>query len=309
MSRCGRVQLGAYVRYVAGGLLVAAALFKAVVPEADSTGSIRMRPFPRIGYVAMEGAVGVWIIIGRSVVLQHLVSTVAYLVFATIVCFRAISGEGTCGCFGAVRVSPWLMFVVDSTAAVFLIGTFPNRVSETGRSQLGSGALVPPITCGVLLSCVAWINQPGLINSGTTSSFTDGQVVFVEPERWDGGQCPLLAHIDVKEVLSVGSWRLMFYHYGCPKCREILSKFAPGQAGAVEGDRLALIAVPPYGDQDDELFHSAASIHGRLSDRLQWFVETPLEVWVRDGLVEKVGGAGDSVGALLSPRSPPALAP
>jgi hypothetical protein len=154
MSRCGRVQLGAYVRYVAGGLLVAAALFKAVVPEADSTGSIRMRPFPRIGYVAMEGAVGVWIIIGRSVVLQHLVSTVAYLVFATIVCFRAISGEGTCGCFGAVGVSPWLMFVVDSTAAVFLIGTFPNRVGETGRSQLGSGALVPPITCGVLLSCV-----------------------------------------------------------------------------------------------------------------------------------------------------------
>jgi hypothetical protein len=50
-------------------------------------------------------------------------------------------------------------------------------------------------------------------------------------------------------------------------------------------ETIALVEVPPFGD-----FHpgEAACIYGRLSDDREWFVQTPVEIKLRDGIVSAV---------------------
>src|SRR5207247_2154564 len=74
-------------------------------------------------------------------------------------------------------------------------------------------------------------------------------IVLLEPDKWVGKSAPLLKYIDIGNELAVGSWLVVLYHYDCPKCQEAFPRYE-SMARNFDGMRVALIAVPPYGDAD-----------------------------------------------------------
>ncbi len=123
-------------------------------------------------------------------------------------------------------------------------------------------------------------------------------MVVLKPEKWIGRPFPLLPFIEdcpdqlklgqqpLRKRLAEGDWIVVLYHYDCPKCKQAIVKYealARHSAGVPQFSHIALIEIPPYGDVDAlPIFFDCGCSFGRLSAGKEWFVETPLEIVVKD---------------------------
>ena len=117
----------------------------------------------------------------------------------------------------------------------------------------------------------------------------DGKVVVLEPEKWIGKRFPLLDCIDIGDKLKSGKWLVLLYHHDCPKCLKVIPRYE-GQAressNAPAAPRVALIQIPPFGTPEPLPLPSDTScVLGQLSDKKEWFVETPAVLLLRSGMV------------------------
>jgi hypothetical protein len=124
-----------------------------------------------------------------------------------------------------------------------------------------------------------------------------GNLVVLEPEKWVGRRWPLLEYVDQRAELSVGRWQVVLYHHECPRCQAVLERLAD-----VRG-HLALVEVPPHGGPPA---NAPPGAHlARLSETREWFVETPLVLTLRDGIVEGVSSRFDGPTTVGGPEGPP----
>lgn len=96
----------------------------------------------------LELALAVWLISGTMRRPCWRVSVGVFGVFACYNLAQGLAGTGSCGCFGAVAVSPWWALLMDSMALAGLV--------LTGRSWTASGGLRPGVpaalgVCGAAL--------------------------------------------------------------------------------------------------------------------------------------------------------------
>ena len=132
----------------------------------------------------------------------------------------------------------------------------------------------------------------------------DDSVVILEPERWIGKRFPLLPFIEdapgqvelgerpLQEQLSEGIWIVLLYHHDCPECREAITGYeqlAARSAADANALRVALIEVPPY-DETDSLrrLSNVPYALGRLTDKREWFVQTPVEMTAESMRVRRI---------------------
>jgi hypothetical protein len=104
-----------------------------------------------------------------------------------------------------------------------------------------------------------------------------GNLVILEPEKWVGRPLPIADVIDLD--LSQGDWTVLLHRHDCPDCQEAVPRYEK----LAQLQPVALIEVPPYGD-----FHAStndAARHGRLKSDREWFVQTPVELRLQDGVV------------------------
>ena len=122
--------------------------------------------------------------------------------------------------------------------------------------------------------------------SDAGSVVSEGSLVVLEPENWVGKRLPLLNYIDISEQLTRGDWTVVFFRSGCPDCEALLRDYKQRASQEVFAQRIALIEVPPYDDagEGSDLL-GPIFILGRLSDAKEWFVKTPLQVRLTDGIV------------------------
>jgi thiol-disulfide isomerase/thioredoxin len=109
---------------------------------------------------------------------------------------------------------------------------------------------------------------------------------MLEPKTWIGEELPILKHIDIADQLRVGTWLVLFYHHGCPKCRKAIPQYQRMAKDLMgEGDflRIALIEIPPYGPIQSPDGSSCAM--GRLADVKEWLVTTPAAVLISNARV------------------------
>lgn len=283
------------VQLILGALLMLTAILKA---HALATG-----PYPGssiftsrpvlIAVVEFELVLSLWLLIGFWPRIAWAVAIVTFAGFAGVSLHRGLSGETECGCFGRVEVNPWYMFLIDCCALVALLRWRPNAGLlpglnpnwQTGLAFCGNAACI-----GILAAW--WMTSYVPTTLGSTGEVVgQDELVVLAPEEWVGKKLPLQQHIDVSAQLASGKWRLVLYHHDCAKCREVIplyEQLAAARHGP-EDPRIVLIAVPPYAEPGAELVSVGSSyLTGRLSDSHKWFVHTPTELMLDNGIVTQV---------------------
>ena len=281
-----KTQLGkmrpAWLNQLVFGLLVASVLLKAESPRETM-----------VVIKALGGSLGFfWVILMAETLVAvivlfelggkagHYVSVALFIVFAAISAYMGIAGHRSCGCFGALKIHPGLTAVFDVAVAITLIRFKKDRVSA--KTHL----FAPVIVAALVLMAANLVWQLG----GAPVSARDltsndhsraGSIIVVDSENWGGQPFPLADYI-VPRPTFVGSWSVLFFHHECNVCIAEVSKYESlGDAG----HDVLLVEVPPHGYRPSKI----RSVHfARLDETIDWFVETPLELEVTDGIVTHV---------------------
>jgi len=122
------------VRISLGLLLLSATTFKA---HALWTGTGQPIPLLESGraqliVIEVEALLGLWLLAGLYARVLRWVSLLFFAILSVTSLYLALIGESSCGCFGRIRLNPWLTFSVDVIAAAALVyWKIPARCRES----------------------------------------------------------------------------------------------------------------------------------------------------------------------------------
>ena len=146
------------VRTVLGVLLVAAAGLKLYGFQTSAVARVGWLSDPRVEAAAAiwELALGAWLLSGRGPVGAWAAAVATFLAFAAVSGSAGAGGVADCGCFGAIKTSPWVAFGIDIAALALLAVGRPRWESadlrapaRTGLRWAGGVAAVLAILAGV----------------------------------------------------------------------------------------------------------------------------------------------------------------
>lgn len=279
------------MRWVAGLLLVVAAVLKAVQYVTDPTAALVI-PLGRLlvpVQIAIEFGIGLLILSGIFWYALRWLAVALYGLFAGYALYLALTGAESCGCFGPIRVNPWWTFALDVGVvfglliSVLLDGRWLPRSPELHASTSVLGfprrlhviAVIAAIAVILVAVLVRYSEHRAALAS--VASTVAGDLVILEPETWVGQRLPIADSVDLD--LSQGAWVVLLHRHDCPACQDEVPKYEQRAAG---GERIALIEVPPFGEG---LSGGSAALHGRLKDNREWFVQTPVQLQLQNGIV------------------------
>jgi hypothetical protein len=137
------------------------------------------------------------------------------------------------------------------------------------------------------------LEKKSIVLSGDSKLSEFEKSITLEPNSWLGKKFPLLEYIEVNDEfdlneLKSGEWTVLLYHNDGLLCQEILAKLKK-QHSEENLARLLILGVP-----DGKMYRENMSIElnrvkrGSLKRDLNWFVQTPVRIMVKDGLVRSV---------------------
>ena len=275
------------VRYFFAALLVGSAFTKALFPEEAATLAVgySIPPLLTAIVVQLELLVGIVLLVGCFSWWVLRATFAVFIVFASFSLLRAVAGFESCGCLGALRVSPWITFALDLGVLCALWLAIKHgdakRICEraNGRWKLAAAAY---LTLGAAALALSLWKGPTTLNAGSLLSGV-GDLVLLEPQQWIGRELPLLPFLSPGINIDDGRWTVVLYHHDCPKCYEAIPKYsslAEDKRGSAEG--VLLIELPPHATRTPQV---GAARHARLSADRKWFVEAPVEIVIVGGRV------------------------
>jgi Methylamine utilisation protein MauE len=226
-------------------------------------------------------------------------SILLFVAFGAVSAYRGIRGDASCGCFGSVRVNPWLTAALDITLCLLLAYARPALREEVVERHRGSIlALIG------LAFCLGILPIAHLIFRGTATAVSpsgeiadDARFVILDPGQWRGKRFPLVRFLDSGTQFEHGRWRLVFVRRGCSKCRDVLWRLAPEMSGelSVNSARWAVIELPETniatrGGPTEPIVGVPVA---RLDDRRSWIADVPFTLTLNDGLVESEVGVSN----------------
>ena len=286
------------MRWIAGFLLVGAAVLKAAqllneptVTTLHPLGSLYL-PLQ----IGAEFALGLLVLLGVYWRALRWFTVLLFSGFATYSLYLALNGAASCGCFGPVHVHPWTTFILDIGIVVGLLiaslrdlGALSASTNEletgTARSLMDRRQLIAVIAgVGVVTTALLVRNTDRRTAVAQGISASKGGLVILETDKWIGQKLPIAEFVDAD--LSNGDWLAVLYRHDCPACHEAMPRY---EELASMGQRVALIEIPPYGKSS----LLASACHScQLKDDREWFVQTPVEIDLRDGIVVATRGHG-----------------
>lgn len=265
-----------------GCLLVGAAILKASSPvESITLHSVYHLPQWLVAVaVQIEVSLGVALLSNASPHWVRRVTLAAFVIFTSFSALRAVGGAESCGCFGPIKVNPWWTLGLDVVVLVVLSLIKPETDHRSPRST--RLAFVSYATLGGLCLALAVLIAPSGAQSNPLLKDAGG-ITLLEPEEWTGQPFPLGKFIEPSPQLSVGEWDVLLYHHDCPKCQAARPKY---EALALRhaksgGPSVLLVEVPPYGPEQG----ARRDNYAKLTDNHKWFVQAPVEITLRDGVV------------------------
>jgi len=211
-------------------------------------------------------------------------------------------GASSCGCFGAIKVSPWVTIVTDVT---FLFGLllFGRREPRL--------ALSPNVPTSRVLVAGAWsllgvvvafgVPAPGPAadaGSDVASTAAGSGVALALPadgyylpqyHEWIGRS---FRQLDVAswtrnlpDDIDIGSQYVIFFRKDCEHCHELMEVFF---SGSLEQPTTAIAVPERYGFPTENLqpFVCPDCRVAELPAGIDWFFQTPVLVRLTDGVVE-----------------------
>jgi hypothetical protein len=271
------------MRWLVGLLLLAASILKGYQLIFDRTmiGPSTEDRFLLLIQIAFEYGLALLVLSGLYWQRLRWVVLVLFVGFASYSLYLAFGGVTSCSCFGPVAVSPWWTFLLDIAIVFGLIWEVNGRrqvsdkelVHMPSASRLAIAGLVFGVS--VIGFIAALPSTLGQAQSGLIAEV--GGLVILEPEEWIGQELPIADYIDVD--LSHGRWTVLLHRHDCPQCQQELPKY---EQMAYE-EPVALVEVPPFDDSISP--HSGPAMHARLSSDREWFVQTPVEIILEEGIV------------------------
>ncbi len=279
------------MRWVVDLLLVSAAGLKAVElvtePAATLTNPLGRWFLPM--QVGVELGLGLVVISGLYWRYVRWAALVLFTIFAVYSLSLALGGAASCGCFGPVKVHPWWTFLVDVAVVIGLLLSVWHHHREAREPEaartLSAWFSQPALTAVILgASGISIVLLARYADSRVATAddllSTAGGLVVLEPEAWIGKPLPIAESIDLD--LTQGPWTLLLHRHDCPDCQEAVPRY---EQRALR-EQVALVEVPPFGES--HVSARGPAQRGRLTDEREWFVQTPVEIQLRDGLVTAV---------------------
>ena len=271
--------------------------------------------------VEFELALGIWLLSGVFKRLAWLAALTCFSLFCCVTLYKGLSGAASCGCFGRIHVNPWVtLLAVDLPAVALLLVMRPRGVGaavtysrtlvaclinlswHAGRRAVRQShshvrtsldrVLVGIVSVRVLattaiITVVLGTAAPVLVLREPPKVTARYEVL--EPKTWVGKELPIAALIDIADRLRQGAWLLVFYHHDCRDCQRVLPQYertARDLAGNEDLLRVAMIAMPPYGEESGS--DSSPCVLGRMAASKEWFLATPVTVLIEQGKVTAV---------------------
>ena len=247
------------------------------------------------------------IVAGVMVLVPPLARWVGVAVLATFVPVLIgdlMLGASSCGCFGAVKVSPWVTLVMDVT--------FLHGLLVLGRRVPGLAlkpALPTPnvLAAGIwsLLSVVVAFGIPanGSSGVGTVGDSVVGAVgdaglelpadgyYLPQYDDWIGRpfqQLEITSWIlNLPENIGIGPQYILFYRKDCEHCHELMELYF----NDVLSVSTTAVAVPDrdgFPTENLQPFACPECWVTELPAGIDWFLQTPVLVRLADGVVECV---------------------
>jgi len=281
------------MRWVVGLLLVFAAILKGVqlIAEPATTLVGLSARWLSPAQIGVELAFGLLILSGLYWHRVRWLALGTFVVFAGYAFYQAIGGAVSCGCFGPVKVHPWWTFLLD-VAIVGGLSTSILRRTQVERASISPGLLHQRVLVGSIVA-ISLVGAALLMRYAQTRSAqaesllpSAGNLVILEPEKWVGKSLPIADSIDLD--LSQGDWTVLLHRHDCPECQAAVPRYEE----LALHRRVALVEVPPY--EELHALATGAAHRGRLASDRDWFVQTPVELRLQDGIVLAVkSGHGD----------------
>lgn len=289
---------GSGMRLSVGLLLVVASSFNAVqlVTEPASALAHPLDRYLLPVHIGVELALGLLVLSGLYWRVLRWCVLALFMGFAGYSLYLGLSGAASCGCFGPLQINPWWTFGLDvAIVAGLLISALSDlrdvEAEHNSAERLRAPAashrrhqLIVMTAATVAISTpllVRYASQPSEVADGLDSA---GNIVVLEPEKWIGQRLPIADAVDAD--LCEGEWVVLLYRYDCLTCREQLPRY---EERATAGERVSLVEVPPYGNSEQ---HGVNCRYAKLKDTREWFVQTPVEIRLTNGVVRTVNTHG-----------------
>jgi hypothetical protein len=316
MARANKV-----VMTVAGVVLIVATLLKChqlLTEPIISEGFWESWEFFLI-QIPLELGLGIWLVSGLFRKAGWLLAVIAFGVFIGATLHRGLIGAESCGCFGVVKVNPWItLSVVDIPLLILLLAFRPVGAKllppPWPSAKHFFGVAIPTFLIMAVMMPVLIFNKPAEktdkyevvrpeewatrgeeITKPVTEQETTEEAAIEKPseekveesgaaEEWE-----MLEHIDIADMLRSGVRVVFFYRHDCDKCHEAVPeylKMSEDLAGGEEAIQVAFIEVPPYGSEEEDMVGTDTSyLKGKLDSSKTWYLTTPLIVVTIDGQV------------------------
>lgn len=268
-------------------LLLATAALKAISPsQAITTAATWGMDYPVVIFVVqVELLLAAWLLSRTALKLARFVTASMFLFFATISLVLALQGHTSCGCFGQLKMDPWMMFLLDSSVVLAFLwaALVATPCPTTTKSPFRSISFAYPGLAPLALTAML-IHRPETLVSSTTM-VGSSNIVILEPETWIGEKCPLAEHVAPSVDFAEKKSTVLVYHHDCPACQEALPNYVNLAKQNVDRDQqVVLVEVPPLGNEREP----SAAIHTTLPDDRDWFVQAPVELVIDQGIVTSV---------------------
>ncbi|MCI0461710.1 MAG: DUF1573 domain-containing protein [Gemmataceae bacterium] len=163
----------------------------------------------QVAVIQFEVFLAVWLLSGKRPLGSWLVALATFAGFAAVSFYQGETGQSSCGCFGRLKVSPWVAFGLDVLVlAVLVLGRpDPEPVGEKSRGPFA--AALRPAAWGLLgilvlgslligLAHVAFGSLPAAI------AYLRGERISISPRLVDVGAG---ARGEEREVaVTVSNW-------------------------------------------------------------------------------------------------------
>jgi len=284
------------MRWVVGLILVFAATLKAAQLFTDPVTALAtdhahwLVPL----HVGLEFGIGLLILSGLYWQQLRWLALLLFTIFAAYSLHLALGGAASCGCFGPVKLHPRWTFMLDLAVVFGLLATIylgDRRASDQASSPRYGHSYYRVVVASI--AAISLIGTALLVRhiDGRTAQagdllMTAGELVILEPETWVGKPLPIADAIDLD--LTHGDWIVLLHRHDCPDCQAAVPRYEE----LARWEPVALVEVPPYEDHDAST--TGAAHRARLTNDREWFVQTPVELRLQDGVVLAVkSGHGD----------------
>ncbi|MFA5292031.1 MAG: MauE/DoxX family redox-associated membrane protein [Phycisphaerae bacterium] len=233
--------------------------------------------------IPLELGLGIWLVCGLFRKAGWLLALISFAGFIVVTLYKGLIGAESCGCFGMVKVNPWITFFAMDVPIFILLAFFRPKDLKLfpppwPRAVHFFAVAIPTFILLPVIEYVLITNKPPMVSE---------KYEVLEVKQWTNQEVwPLLKYVDISDRLQSGEWVVLMYHNDCPTCREAMPGYEKMYKD-LKGNNvdMAFIEMPPYEEGDLQLVPPDSHVNrGRLSDAKKWLVETPVVVILRDGL-------------------------